>query len=303
MKRRVALVCGLLLASSAGAADWFVPADFPTIQDAVDSVAVLDGDTIFVSPGNHAGALLDKSVEIRGLGNATIDTGPLHPAGLSQGFRLLAGSDGAVISHLGFQVDLAIMNGDGVDGVTVEHCRFENAIQAVSNWRGNDWSIAHNEISDLRTRCGGGIGILVGDYSGGVVEGNVILHNKVSGVLNVDPDDCGGYNGSGIVLYADFRFGRDGTEEIKNNVVAGNKIALESDTPAVVDVVAIELTDTRDDDSLDPVIFDNAVGFNDLRQTDLQLVLTPDDLDAVNNISRNLGQNRGHGLHPSTLLP
>jgi len=138
---------------------WYVPGDFASIQEAIDDPDVMDGDTIRVGPGNFAGALIDKSVTIKGEENAVIDSGPMHPAGLSYGFRLLAGSDDATLSHLTFdEVDLAIMNGDAVNGVTVTHCRFNSAIQAVSNWRGSGWEISHNTITDLRTCNGGGIG-------------------------------------------------------------------------------------------------------------------------------------------------
>jgi len=83
---------------------WSVPGDFSTIQLAVDGVS--DGDTILVGPGTFAGALVDKSVEIKGVGGATIDSGPVHGSGLIQGFRLLAGSAGATISHLTFTADV-----------------------------------------------------------------------------------------------------------------------------------------------------------------------------------------------------
>ncbi len=285
--------------------DWHVPGDFATIQDAIDSPSVLDGDTIFVAPGNHAGALVTKRVEIRGQDGAVIDNGPLHPAGLSQGFRLLVGSDGATISHLQFEVDLAIMNGAAVNDVTVSHCTFVNTLQGISNWGGSGWTISHNTITDLRTRNGGGIGILVADRNGGTVSNNVISHNKIAGTLHVDPNDGGGYSGTGIVLYADFRWGMPGAVEISHNRVVQNKVSLTSDTPEVVDVVGIELTDTRDDDELDPVVFDNAVGFNDLRGTVNAIALTPESLADINTISRNLGtdENRGHGQHPSLFGP
>ncbi len=52
-----------------------------------------------------------------------------------------------------------------------------------------------------------------------------------------------------------------------------------------------------------PVIFDNAIGFNDFRGTDSQIALTPTDLENRNTISRNLGDNRGQGAHPSTFGP
>jgi len=170
---------------------------------------------------------------------------------------------------------------------------------------GSGWKISHNKIFDLRTSNGGGIGILVADYSGGVVENNVVSYNTISGTLHVSPTDGGGYAGSGIVLYADFRWGSAGAEEIKNNRVVQNKVSMVSDTPAVVDIVAFELTDTRPEPIPDPysVIFDNAIGFNDFRGTVTQISLTPEDLENYNTISRNLGDNRGHGLHPSLFGP
>lgn len=284
---------------------WHVPGDFATIQDAINDPNVMDGDTIWVGPGNFAGAEVTKSVTIKGEDHAVIDSGPMHPAGLSQGFRLLADSDGATFSHLTFdEVDLAIMNSAAVDDVTVTHCRFNNAIQAVSNWRGSGWEISHNTITDLRTRSGGGIGILVADYSGGAVKDNVVSHNKISGTLFVDPNDCGGYNGSGIVLYADFRWGGAGAEEISGNRVVKNKVSLVSNNPGLVDVAAFELTDTRNDETkCCNVIHHNAIGFNDFRGTALQIDLTPEELEDCNSISRNLGDNRGHGLHPSVFGP
>ncbi len=124
---------GMILVSGAWAADWYVPGDFATIQEAVDSPSVANADRIFVRPGNHAGALITRSLEIKGTGGAMINGGPVHWSGLIQGFRLLAGSDGSTISHLTFQVDLAIMNGAGTDDVTVTLCTFLDPIQAVSN--------------------------------------------------------------------------------------------------------------------------------------------------------------------------
>jgi hypothetical protein len=292
----------LTFATPLWATIWHVPGDFATIQGAIDNSAVIDGDTIMVGTGNHAGALVDKNVEIKGESGATINSGPMHPAGLSYGFRLNAASDGTTISHLTFTVDLAIMNGEAVSDVTVSHCTFLNTIQAVSNWRGSGWEISHNVILDLRTRNGGGIGILVADYAGGMVASNVVSHNKISGTLHVSAGDGGGYDGSGIVLYADFRWGRAGAKKINENRVVKNKVSLVSDNKAVVDVCAIELTDTRDNPEIDCVIFSNAIGFNDMRGTEKQLQLTPTNLDGCNEISRNFGENRGHGLHPTREL-
>ena len=296
---------GLLMVPALSAQEviWRVPTDFSTIQAAIDSPAVMAGNTIVVEPGYHAGALVTKAVEIRGEGKAVINSGPQHGSGMIMGFRLLDNSDGASINHLVFEVDLAIMNGAAVNDVTVDHCTFNNSVQAISNWRGSGWVISHNDIIDLRTRSGGGIGILIGDFLGGIVQNNLVSHNKITGTLHVNPADCGGYSGCGVVLFADFRWGRSGASEIKNNRVVKNKVSLISDNSTLVDVVALELTDTRDDlYFIPPVILDNAIGFNDFRGTIIQIALTPLILDQYNDISRNLGENRGKGLHPKVFF-
>lgn len=300
----------LALAALPALADtWNVPGDFTSIQAAIDSPLVFDGDTIRVGPGEFAGALVTKSVEIKGEGDAVISAGPLHGSGLVQGFRLLAGSTGTTISHLTFTVDLDIMNGAAVNDVTVTQCTFENAVQAISNWRGSGWEITHNQINDLRCRNGGGIGILIADYTGGIVTDNLVSHNKITGTLHVDPSDLGGYSGTGIVLYADFRWDREGATNIAFNRILKNTVGLESDTPGVVDVFAIEVTDTLDDPNAPAILEDNTIGFNDWRDTvnyfeaePIPVLFTPENLVDANAVSRNLGDNRGHGLHPSMLF-
>ena len=103
-------------------------------------------------------------------------------------------------------------------------------------------------------------------------------------------------------MYADFRWNREGADAIRFNRVVKNKISLASDTPGVVDVAAIELTEGGDPPD-GPYVYVNAIGFNDMRGTTLQLALTPSTLEDVNVISRNLGTNRGHGLHPNVFGP
>ena len=285
-------------ALSARAADWRVPGDFATIQDAINSPALAAGDVILVGPGSHPGALVTKAVTIRGEGRAVINTGPLHSSGKTQGFRLLEGSDGTSISHLTFRVDLGVINGASVNDVTVEQNRFSNAYQAVTNWGGSRWDISHNTIVDLNSDCGGGIGVLIGDYAAnpaGVLD-NLVAHNRVYGTLHVPEDDCGGYSGAGLLIYADFRWEGPGAVAIAYNRVIQNTVSMVSDTPLVVDVNAFEMTDTR---HVAGVIYENAIGFNDFRGTTNQIWLSPAGLAGVNALSRNLGTNRGKGLHPS----
>ena len=303
---RACLAVLFVSSTPAFAAEWRVPADFATIQAAIDSASVEPGDRILVGPGAFAGAVVNKPVHIQGIGGAVIATGPLHPSGLVQGFLLATGADGATISHLRFTVDFPVFTARGhlVNSVTVTQNIMNDAIQGITNWLGSGWEITHNRILDLRTRCGGGIGILIGEWQAGTVTDNLVSQNEISGTLHVNPADCGGYNGTGIVVYADYRFGRSGASHIAYNRIVKNTVSLVSDTPALVDAVAIELTEAGDPNPLQNVIHDNAVGFNDLRGTALQLELTPAALDnPVNGISRNLGENRGHGLHPAAFHP
>ena len=298
----VLILAGFCAANTATAAEWRVPGDFATIQAAIDSPSVVAGDVILVGPGPHAGAFVTKSVEIRGEGGAVINSGPLHDSGKMQGFRLKAGSQGTTISHLTFEVGLAIINGAAVNNVTVVQNRFLNAYQAVSNWGGSGWDISHNDIVDLETACGGGIGILIGDWQAtlsGVLD-NLVAHNKISGTLHVSDGDCGGYAGAGIVIYADFRWGAPGAVALAYNRVIKNKVSVVSDNPGLVDINAFEMTDTRHELG---VIYENAIGFNDFRGTASQIDLSPPELAGVNLISRNFGNNRGHGLHPSVFRP
>lgn len=219
------------------------------------------------------------------------------------GFYLPAGggASGATISHFKFETVEFPVFSRGAEDITVEHCLMNNPVQGITNWHGRRWQVNNNEINDLRTMNGGGIGILFGAYNNMPITDNVAAHNKINGVVYMGTGEHGGYNATGIVLYSDSRYGTPGASIISYNQVIKNKIGLVSDNPELVNVVAIELTDTAEYEN---VIVDNAVGFNDLRDTTIQIALTPSSLDnPVNKISRNLGENRGHGLHPSAFGP
>lgn len=202
------------------------------------------------------------------------------------GFRLLAGSDGTTIRNLAFDVDFPVMNGDGVHGVTVSRNLMLNPVQGITNWRGNHWRITRNRIEGLRTRNGGGIGILVGDFAGGTVTGNLVAGNDILGTLTSMPGEAGGYNGTGIVLYADFRYGRAGTLGLTGNTVADNDVHV-ADGSYEVDIFALELVDTRNDPGLPVVVFDNLVRHNDFRGTPGKVMLTPENLGPANTFTAN----------------
>jgi len=203
----------------------------------------------------------------------------------------------------------------GVDNVSVTHCTMVNPIQGVTSWAGSYWEISHNVITDLRTALlssnsnagAGGVGIIIGARTDAQVSSNNVLsHNTISGTFHVVPCEDGNHVGAGISLFGDLLLSEDGT--IANNRVVKNKISLVSDCVLpFVPAHGIAL-----DQNGPGAIIDNAIGFNDLRGTVsqneqcevFQIYLSPLGLDnPMNDISRNLGNNRGHGLHPSVFGP
>lgn len=261
-------------------------ADFTTLEEAVAQAS--DGDTILLCGGEYKGVELTKSLTIKpkNAEPVIINDGPVHSSGKIQGFRLLAGSDGSLLNKMIFQVDFPVMNGEGVDGVTVSYNKMINPIQGITNWHGDDWTIRYNEIEGLRTSCGGGIGILIGAFNGTEsANNNLVAHNTVTGILDVSVGDCGGYSGTGITLFSDHRYGRLGGP-VENNTIRVNKVKLESNNPGLVDVVGFEMTDVRNDESVRDIV-DNFVKSNDFRGMNLTIELTPSNLGEFNDIKEN----------------
>jgi hypothetical protein len=283
----------LLVAEGARAAVWQVPGSFPTIQAAIDSSLVKDGDTIDVAAGRRLGATVTKTVTIRGVGAATIVGGPFVNALGSGGFLFPGGGQGsgATITGLSFVgVEFPVFS-RGADYVSVTGNSMWGPVQGVTNWAngswGYGWDISRNTIHGMKTSCGGGFGILIGDYAGGAVSGNLIADNTVLGSVRVRPSDCGGYNAPGIVLFADFRFPGDLGATISANRVMKNRVFVTSTDPALVTVSGVELTDTRDLPA--PLaVTSNGIAYNDLRGMDVPVSLTPDELGPANVIKGNI---------------
>ncbi|MHC4203751.1 MAG: right-handed parallel beta-helix repeat-containing protein [Planctomycetota bacterium] len=319
----IAAVFMTALGNTAQAVNWHVPGDFATIQDAIDSGDVMDGDTIIVGSGNHDGATVTKAVEIKGEDGAVINSGPAYSRFMT-GFYFRDGAgNGATISNLSFEtVDLPVYSRD-TDDVTIDHCTMSSPVQGITNWNGNGWNISHNVINGLRTDSGGGIGIFVGtrDYEGATANNNLIAHNKVTGQVVVPQDEIdrynelepypeAGYTVAGIDLYSDRRSGPAGP--ITGNSILKNKVAISSNNPRNHPADGIGLTDFGLNQE-PPVadIVNNKVGFNDVRgvtgTSSTPISLWPDPVAVADNnvISRNLGDdanNRGGGAHPQALF-
>ncbi|MEX2548215.1 MAG: right-handed parallel beta-helix repeat-containing protein, partial [Chloroflexota bacterium] len=249
---------------------------YNTIQSAINASA--PGDTVRVCAGNYAGAIVDRAVKLDGDHGAIIDSGPISHGILRTAFQFnmsqLPARPGSGATIQGFTIVGATQFGAddgmldfgvfsrGTDNVTVYRNDFSDLLQSITDWNGTNWDISHNDIADPWTRCGGGIGILVGGFDGTTaVTGNSVAHNDVHGTLQVSPTDCGGYSGTGIVLYSDHRSGRPGALTITDTTVEKNDVDLTSDTPGVVDVTALELTVAG---STAPVISGNLISKNKL---------------------------------------
>ena len=247
-----------------------VPGDYATIQAAVDAAS--SGDTIVVAAGTYFGATVSKAVTIQAKTGDTviINDGPNTHTFLRAGFYFASDYSGNGATISGFDIQGAIQAGTTDDGkldfavfsrgannVEIEGNTICDMLQGITNWHGNGWQINDNEITDLWTLNGGGVGILVGANDGSTVAGNVISGNKISGTLSVYSGDGGGYDGSGIVLYADFRWSPGGI--VTDSLVKGNEISMTSDTPATVNFNGIELVDTRDSDANPSAVLNNQV--------------------------------------------
>ena len=224
-----------------------------TIQAGIDNASA--GDTVEVRKGTYAGAVVDKAVHLKAKGKVTIDSGPIshQPPGLQAGFLFDPDRSGSGARIEGFDfVGTAFGIGDGLldfaifsrgaDNVSVSHNSMTNVLQGITNWNGTGWTIEHNKIEDLWTLNGGGIGILVGGFDGSMIHSHVVSHNDVRGMLQVWSGDGGGYDGTGIVMFADFRFGRPGPSSISGNTIEHNKVELVSDAQSVVNANGIEVT-------------------------------------------------------------
>ena len=285
-----------------------VPDDYATIQEAIDAATTHDGDVIIVAAGEWFGAVVTKSVEIKGIGGAKIVDGP--PYGPWQcGFKLETGSSGATISHFTFvEVELPIYGWD-IDDVTVEHNKIYDTMQGITNWDGDNWVIKQNVIEGIVViRNSGGIGICVGSrYSD--VSGNVVAHNRI--VAHIGNDRT--FSVGGILLCADKRYGWT-PGEVSNNKIVHNKVKITgtSSTGAGSWAIGLQVIGLSEYPPTDPdeityatgILHDNIVGFNDLRGSDYFVECLPVELEDVNTISRNLGEdaNRGHGEVPAKVF-
>lgn len=220
----------VLVSGTARAAVLRVPAQYPTIQAAVDAAS--DGDRIRVSSGEHCGATLTKRVKLEGRGKPRIigcASGPFVTPGLRAGF-FLPGSKG-VNPASGSRITGFVFDGAGVSNanlaplsfgvfarfasdIRVTRNRFIGTVQAITNTGGDRWTIRRNRIEqltvlDCTVHCTGGDGIVIALARGAIAapggnaeplnrpENNLVSRNRISGVA---PDGFGVFSLAGVLL-------------------------------------------------------------------------------------------------------
>ena len=277
---------------------WRVPEHFPTIQEAIDSPAVLPGHKIVVDPGEWHGATVTKGVEFVGEEGATIVRGPVEVAGsLQVGFYFpgdYAGS-GATIRGFTFQgvpqpdrevddgyLDFPIYS-HRADDVTVKDNVMGDSLQAITNWHGSGWKIYNNTIEGLWVLGGGGIGIFVGSRDGPQANGNFIDSNEVAASIEADSLD---YDTAGICLMSDARYGQPGGP-VQSNTILQNVAAVTAtyEGNPTETGIGVELTDIGwVPGNGEPYVKGNVVKLNALEESTVPLALNPPELAEHNDI-------------------
>ena len=308
----VGTAVALLSAAAAQAATLKVPAQYPTIQAAVDAAA--PGDRIQVSRGRYCGATLPKPVILEGRGRPRIigcATSPLVTTGLRAGF-FMPGSKG-VNAASGSAISGFVFDGKGVSNlnleplsfgvfarfasdVVVEHNRFVGTVQAITNTGGDRWRIQHNRIRELTLldctkNCTGGDGIVIALGRGSLAapggdasplnrpEDNVVADNSIEGSA---PDGFSVFNMVGVLLLS-----------ADHTTLLSNRLELR-DNPSAAAVgqgILVSNTCCGLGSSFLPGSRFTTLAYNDARHSEVGIIV--DGSGGVNTLGLFLDHNRG----------
>jgi hypothetical protein len=179
-----AFAISLLTASVAPATTWYVPDDFTTIQGAVSSSAVVDGDTVLVRPGTYVENIdfLGKAITVKSEEGPQVTLIDGDNNGSVVTFKSGEGED-AVLE--GF----TITNGSG----TIEATWFKNGggVYIHSASPTIEGNIITNNVIDMTYNSGGGIYC----YNSSAV----IRDNKIIGNILLPPGQRA--RGAGVAVF------------------------------------------------------------------------------------------------------
>jgi len=315
-------VVTLFAAVSAHAATLRVPAQYPTIQAAIDAAAA--GDRIRVSRGRYCGATLTKPVRLEGRGRPHIvgcASSPMITTDLRAGFYL-PGSKG-VNAASGSKISGFVFDGEGVSNadltplsfgifarsasdIVVRRNRFIGTVQAITNTGGDRWRIERNRIRrltllDCTTHCTGGDGIVIALARGSIAapggnsaplnrpEDNIVIRNVIEGTA---PDGFGVFSMVGVLLLS-----------ADHTTVLSNKLALRDNPTASAVGQGIVVSDTCCGltTSFLPGSRFTTLGLNDARKSEQGIVV--DGSNGANTEGLFLFKNRGSVTIESVLQP
>jgi hypothetical protein len=155
------------------------------------------------------------------------------------------------------------------------------SLQAITNWHGSHWTIAHNDINGLWDLNGGGIGILIGARYGIAASYNGVEYNKIDAYIAVPMQE---YSTPGILLMSDARYTWPGGD-VKGNVIGHNKVDFKGHWG-----VGCELTDLSD---LTDDVTSNVSEFNDLEESTYPWAFNPTEVLYSNFFNKNKPQPEG----------
>ncbi len=274
-----------------------VPEDFATIQLAVDSGFVSDGDQIRVGPGDWCGATITKELDLLGEDGATIigcasspALGPFRIGFLLPDDESASGStfrhfvfDGAGVSNQApgnfDPLSFAIFS-RGADDVTIEQNHVIGTVQSFTNTNGSGWTVNHNTIEDLTVftcdglvTCGGGDGIVFQDRNAGGPRqtDNIAMFNVISGAV---PDNLELFSMAGIIILG----AEDGT------VLQKNRIEIPENPSAIAEGHAIRVSDVCCGGAAGfQTVINSVIVKNDGRNSEFSLVIDKDSTGGTGN--------------------
>lgn len=234
----LALAFALLVHPSAWAATINVPADEPTIQDAVD--AALPGDTIQVAAGTYAEDLtIDKPLTLLGPNAGTAGNGvrvaeaTIVPAtnDAVYGVVISVGASNVTIDGFNLNGDNALLSGGvlGTNGADI------NAAEAVAVYSDNRNSLTvQNNI--IRNVSYFGVTLYGLSFTAPVTSGHSIANNLIQDLGTYAPSLVA-YYGGGVLLYNNQY--ASVTNNVMNNVAigvqTGNFSLAKPGAPATID--------------------------------------------------------------------